>query len=386
MGRFTREAGTRMQDNRTPHGYYPRTNPLARVRTLWRHMRGLERAGHLSVARQIGELIVLRVRRGVGPAQYLSAGLYRRELSWGQKLEYVGGTRYARLIHSINPVEYDYVARNKLETYKILTANGVPTPPVYGVVEGASGWTWDGDVLRSPDDLVSLVERLGTDTVCFKYVTGTRGRGFYRVTVDTRAATVTIHPSGDTRRLAEFWETLRGEKLFSGYFCQGVIEQHPDVARLNPWCVNTVRTWMVRTAGGEWKMAMAVLRIGVGEIAVDNLSQGAIGAAVDLDTGRLAAARQRTVQRPVYPRHPVTSAQIEGTVLPEWSEAKALCKRTADLFPYYLLLSVDVAFTHDGPLVVELGTTPDEMQGEWGSGAYPVLLPLKQRGRVDVAP
>jgi hypothetical protein len=178
--------------------YSPRAGKLARAASLWRHLRRLEREGHCTAGRQFWEIIQLRVRRGIGPVFYLRAGLYRRELSWRDKLEYVAGAKYERLIHRVNPPEHDRFTRNKLECYRILSAAGVPTPEVYGIVEGASGTTWDGEVLRSSDDLLKLLERLGTDTVCFKFVTGTRGRGFYKVKIDAGASEpmATIEPDG----------------------------------------------------------------------------------------------------------------------------------------------------------------------------------------------
>ena len=365
-----------------PDNYAPRAGLLIRTRSLWRHMRRLEVEGHHSVIHQAWELIRLKIRRGIGPVYYLRAGLYRRELSWKDKLTYVAGSKYDRLIHSVNAIQYDHITRNKLETYRILVANNIPTPPVYGLVDGVSGLTWEGEMLRSHRDLVALVNRLGIDTVCFKFVSGTRGRGFYKVKINTSGdvPTATIEPNGEELPLQQFWETLRQAKLFNGYFCQGVIDQHPDIARFNPWSVNTIRSWMVRSLSGEWKMTQADLRMGLNKIAVDNVSAGGIAPAIDMDSGRLSSAIRRHVDRPIYAQHPVTGAQIEGVVLPMWPEVMALCQRTAALFPYYRLLAVDVAFGKDGPLIIELGGSPDEMQVECGFGAYPLLRQLiKQR-------
>ena len=365
-----------------PDSYIPRAGLPKRVRSLWRHMRRLEADGHHSAIHQLWELIRLKILRDIGPVYYLRAGLYRRELSWQDKLTYVAGSKYDRLIHSVNSIEYDHITRNKLETYRILTDNNIPTPPVYGVVEGASGWTWDGEILRSHDDLVRLVLRLGIDTVCFKFVSGTRGRGLYKVKIDAGGdnPTASIEPDGEVMPLGEFWETLRQTTLFNGYFCQAVIDQHPEIARFNPWSVNTVRAWMIRSASGEWKMPFANLRMGIGKTAVDNISRGGMAPGIDIGSGRLSSAVRRRVDRPVYTQHPFTGEQIEGTVLPMWSEVKALCKRTAELCPYYRLLAFDVAFGKDGPLIIELGGSPDEMQAECGIGAYPLLRELiKQR-------
>jgi hypothetical protein len=124
--------------------------------------------------------------------------------------------------------------------------------------------------------------------------------------------------------------------------------------------------------------------MGVGKTAVDNVAAGGFAPRIDIDTGRLSSGIQRHVDRPTYATHPVTGTQIEGVVLPMWSEARALCERAAGFFPYYCLVSVDLAFGKNGPIVVELGSSPDDMQAEVGSGVYPILRELIRKGCVDV--
>ena len=141
---------------------------------------------------------------------------------------------------------------------------------------------------------------------------------------------------------------------------------------------------MVRSEAGEWKMLFADLRMGIGKTTVDNISRGGMAPDIDIESGRLAPAILRHVDRTICTRHPVTGAQIEGVVIPMWSEAKTLCQRAAVVFPRYRLLAVDVAFGKDGPLIIELGGSPDEMQAECGTGAYPLLRELiKQRKREE---
>jgi hypothetical protein len=373
-------------ENVSMNTYAPRAGVTARVVSLWKHMRRLEAEGHNTAVRQLGEIACLKILRDIGPAYYLRAGLYRREISWKEKLDYIAGAKYERLVHSVNAEKDDHLTRNKLETYKILSAHGIPTPEVYGLVEGKSGWTWDGEVLGSHEDLVALVSRRKIDTVVFKFVTGTRGIGFYKAKIDAGGdPAVTIEPDGEKLPLREFWGRLRDDGRFNGYFCQAAIDQDPVVARFNPWSVNTVRTWMVRSPEGDWDMRVADLRMGIGKTAVDNVSRGGVAPKIDIATGRLSAGILRRVDRPVYAKHPVTGEQIEGVIVPMWPEVKALCKRTAALFPSYRLLSVDVAFGLDGPLVVELGGSPDEMQAETGEGAYALLCELVRRRKVEEA-
>ena len=234
----------------------------------------------------------------------------------------MAGAKYDRLIRLVNPPEHDHFTRNKLESYRILTANGIRTPEVYGLVEGASGATWDGNLLRSIDDLESP-GKSGDRHRMFQVRSGTQGRGFYKVKINngTSEPIVTIEPRGEELPLRDFWATLREARIFGGYLCQAVIDQHPDVARFNPWSVNTARTWMVRTKAGEWRMHCANLRMGLGR------RRSTTSPRVDRPrdrhhTGRLSSAIQRRVDRPVHVVHPVTGEQIEGVSSPNVAGGK----------------------------------------------------------------
>ena len=130
-------------------------------------------------------------------------------------------------------------------------------------------------------------------------------------------------------------------------------------------------------------MIFADLRMGLGKTSVDNISRGGIAPKIDIESGRLSYAIRRTVDRPIYTRHPVTGEQIDGFVLPVWPEAKALCLRTAKLFPRHRLLAADVAFGKDGPLIVELGASPDEMQAECETGVLPLLRQLVKQRKLE---
>lgn len=363
--------------------YDPTASKLSRIPLLWRHMRRLARDGHLSPWRQLWEIARLRRLSGCTVAHYLENGLYRRELSWVDKRKYVGPLRYTDLLVAITPQRYRYIVRNKLVTHSLFVTFGLPTPELYGVVEPSSSVTHNALFLRSPADLLDRLRRAKTDTVCFKLIDGTRGIGFYKVTIDSNhgAAAARIEPNIEEMPLDEFWRTRLRPGRFLGYFCQEVIEPHPFFARFNPWSLNTFRTWMVKDDGGRWEMVLAILRVAAGESAVDNVMQGGLAAPVDIADGRLRSAMAKGMDRTLYARHPVTGTQIEGETVPMWGEIRALCERTAKRFPFFDFLAVDIAVGVDGPLVMELSVTPDDIQMVTDRPIGPLLESLAQRTR-----
>jgi hypothetical protein len=353
---------------------------LAKVGALWRDLRRREREGHTPAVRALWELARLRRHNGVSPMYYLLAGLYRRELSWDDKLAYVGPPRLKAYLDRINPPRQHYLVRNKIVSHAVLATFGIPTPCLLGFIAGAHSTTVVPAVLRRPEDLLAVMDTHGIDTVCFKHVSGTRGRGLYKAAIDRsgRVPTARILPEGEEMALDELWKRLVETTLFEGYYCEGAVEQHPHVARFNPWSLNTARCWMVKDDDGDWFMYDAVLRMGRGKTSIDNIAGGGLVAPIDTPSGRLGDSIEATIDRGVSPTHPVTGVRFSGETLPMWDRARELCRLAAARFPYHLV-AVDVGFGVDTPVIMELGATPDDHQLFAGRGFGPMLEHLLAR-------
>lgn len=133
--------------------------------------------------------------------------------------------------------------------------------------------------------------------------------------------------------------------------CEAWLQQHPELARLNPGSVNTLRavTWQ---AAGEVQIWARVLRMGVGS-GGDNLSLGGLGAWVDADGLIRHPAQYLYPGRPDAPHHPLTQVPIQGFQLPFVAELDALLQQAARRLPLLACVSWDVAFTPDGPFLIE---------------------------------
>ena len=103
---------------------------------------------------------------------------------------------------------------------------------------------------------------------------------------------------------------------------QGVLDepvvQHPDLARLNPDSINTVKiyTMMIRDV---CHFVAAELRIGRRGSFVDNLERGGLAAGVDLETGAVVGKAYDLRMKP-YSVHPDTGVALTGFTLPHWTE------------------------------------------------------------------
>ena len=152
----------------------------------------------------------------------------------------------------------------------------------------------------------------------------------------------------DYPTIRELYEYLKG--IGCG-LVEEVVVQHPDMSKIYPDAVNTIRTATILT-GDKVTVVYAFVRIGNKGHVVDNLNSGGMAAPLDVETGvikRPAADKDGIV----YERHPQTKAQILGAQIPFWPQAVALCKECARVIPQVRYVGWDVAITKDGPVIIE---------------------------------
>jgi len=119
--------------------------------------------------------------------------------------------------------------------------------------------------------------------------------------------------------------------------------------------------------------ARAVQRFGSPATApVDNITQGGLDAAVDLETGRLGKGARMTPEgRPEFhEHHPDTGARIEGVVVPHWRETLSALLAVAEKYPNLPYVGWDVLITDDGFRLLE----GNNMSGLWMFQVHGPLL------------
>ncbi|MCL1802053.1 MAG: hypothetical protein FWG30_00200 [Eubacteriaceae bacterium] len=126
--------------------------------------------------------------------------------------------------------------------------------------------------------------------------------------------------------------------------------QHPDMDKMYPGAINTVRA-VTLLINGAPQLITAMLRIGNGK-HVDNFNSGGMAAPVDVGSG-IVSDFALDKQKTRFEKHPVTGTQIKGFALPDWEEAKALVLRACKVVPEMGYIGWDIAFTPDGPILIE---------------------------------
>lgn len=134
------------------------------------------------------------------------------------------------------------------------------------------------------------------------------------------------------------------------------IVQHPEVSRLCPSSVNTLRV-VTLLVNGEAKFVYSLLRMGSGQGHVDNISSGGLYTLVGPD-GSLSFPAFCDKTGLYYDKHPATGVPFQGYRLPYFQEAVELCRRAALVEPRLGYIGWDVAITPDGPVLVEGNNLP----------------------------
>lgn len=175
-----------------------------------------------------------------------------------------------------------------------------------------------------------------------KPVTGTFGKGIRAV---GRLAS-------DEEPRAVFDELIRE----GPFLCEELIASHPELARIHPQSLNTLRvfTWYDPAYGEGPEILCAMLKAGVGDAVVDNISAGGISAIVDPRSGLVTTAAANEAGD-FYELHPDTGFRFRGFRIPYWEACRDFCARLAAEFPTMRLIGWDIALNDANEWVVVEG-------------------------------
>ena len=214
--------------------------------------------------------------------------------------------------------------------------------------------------LTTNEQLVGFFKTLAlsnrTESIFVKPQMGKGGKGAFLLHMSTLKEQLEAH----------------GDDLRSGFYVfQETIVQHPEIGRIYPHSINTLRISTYRDDEGILHTLPIVMRFGVGGSVVDNKSSGGLYVVVDQAQACLGsiARTELTTGSTDFSKHPDTGIIFANYKIPYFSEARTFCEQLASLLPNRFT-GWDIAITADGPMLVEANANPNLTLGELEHGGY----------------
>ena len=166
---------------------------------------------------------------------------------------------------------------------------------------------------------------------------------------------------------------LYSEVIKTGYLFQETIKQHPDLDKLNPSCLNTIRFDTFIDSDGKIEIISGYIRMSIINYHIDNITSGGCQVGIDLETGKLNKNGYFTIRTnglKVISEHPITKTVFENFSIPLFQQAKELVISTASFMPDLRLIGWDVAIGESGPILIEGNSNYDVQGNDLSYGGY----------------
>lgn len=195
----------------------------------------------------------------------------------------------------------------------------------------------DLEELKSNSDLIRKLLGNPSGKMVFKAADGKCGLGVEVVnTEDFDAKTIISYMENNNLDLVEEY-----------------IIQHPDLHKLSPSGVNTVRIFTQLNKDDKVVILGCRQRISVNS-PVDNMAAGNLAAIINEDTGIIMdAGVYSDITKKEETIHPITGVSITGFQVPFWPETIKMVKEAAKLHPQNRSIGWDIVITEKGPGFIE---------------------------------
>ncbi len=151
-------------------------------------------------------------------------------------------------------------------------------------------------------------------------------------------------------------EAFYNEVINSGYIFQDRVVQHPELNRVSPYSLNTIRIDTFTNKDGITKIFNAYLRFSCKETITDNVSGGGMFSGINMENGMLyeeAFGDFHKGDNTVLLSHPLTGLVFKNFQIPFFQQAKKLAKEAAKFLPYTKLIGWDIGIQPTGPVLIE---------------------------------
>lgn len=170
-----------------------------------------------------------------------------------------------------------------------------------------------------------------------KPVGGTMGKGIEKLR------------STDIADKAAFFRRCQAERLL----LEEPIVQHPELEKVCPGCVNTVRVNAARRRDGSVCLVGACLKCGGPGAVTDNFHSGGIAYPLDVETGIICGPGRNNTELKDYVNHPASGMCMPGYQVPNFEAVRACVFGAMERLDSLGYVGWDVAVTPTGAELIE---------------------------------
>ena len=324
---------------------------------VWDSMRSVAQDYGKNILSQLAEMAMLSAATGkLTPKDYFFYALYDdRKFAFEEKKRFVGHSAQMALNYICNDDDWRAVAKDKIAFAQFFEQRGFPVARILAAYHVQKEFAAISP-LRTPDEMKTFLEK-ASYPLFGKPVSGMDSLGAARLEAFDESSNELV--LGDSRRVEIDQFIGEAIQFEDGYIFQEVLHPHPDIAAICGDRIGNVRMVVVLSDSGP-ELLRALWKIPAGSNIADNMWRGNILGSLDLDTGRVLRATQGLgPKRREVDAHPNTGRPLKGTMLPQWSDAKALCLDAAKAMPGLRLQAWDISICDSGPVLGEVNSGGD---------------------------
>lgn len=276
------------------------------------------------------------------PLHYIRYGLYNRELSKDELLDYIPpyylyNFYYPTIFTGVDTKKYS----DKYSLFKIFTNNEIPTPNVIALYHNRA--------LSNNLSITDLFQSLNNgEKLFFKPRYGQGGTGII-VIKNINGQYLLNNTPISSKQL----EAILNKNNIDYVIQKGVV-QRKDISDINSTSVNTLRA-VTQLRNNIPNLSVCVMRIGRDGKDVDNSHQGGISVQVDVNTGEMNQyAHEEHGYDRTYESHPDSGFIFKGFKIKEWDNIKKSILDYAAKLKEVKEIAWDIAIVDEGILVIEI--------------------------------
>jgi len=237
---------------------------------------------------------------------------------------------YTRIDQHFNSRKLGYGFNDKNYYSKIFA--GIKQPEI--VVRKINGLIFDFEYRQmSVEEAVCKVLEAG-EVICKPSQETGSGRG------------ITFFKAGESEAVTAFLT----DRSYDDYIVQKLIVQHPEIAKIHPESVNTVRICSLLMEDGVHILS-SCLRMGTGNSRVDNVTAGGISCGIR-ENGFLDKYAYTYYTGERSTQHPSSGVVYDGFQVPSYEKAVELVMHAHPVIGHFRLVSWDIAIDESGEAIL----------------------------------